>query len=154
MRTIIALILAGALATSSGCATFSSSVVPVVTRILAVVLDAQQVVNSIDQVVDVFFAGAPDSPFRDRYEKVLAKVNTSLNLIVRLSQGTQRLDEERVDAAFADFKVAYQELMALLGEMRLARPVGSTTFLASHGGAAAVNVPPPLALTFSVRAAR
>jgi len=70
----------------------------------------------------------------------------SLNLALRASRGAEELDQQKVDAAFADFKVAYQELLSLVGPLGV-RPAGA---LGAQPYDEHLYVPEPMAMRLRV----
>jgi hypothetical protein len=151
MRRALSLALLLATLSTAGCATLlGPRGETILTKILAVTLDGQQILETIDSVVQIFLNTSSASPkFRADYELVAGKARSALNLVVRLSRAGKELNTEQIDVAFADFKAAYTELTSLLGQAGLTVAGGT---LSARPDTPALHVPPPLALTFSAKA--
>lgn len=152
-------LIAGALAAllTFGCGVVGTTVIPIVARVLAVVLDAQQIVGSIDAAAVAYFDQHPDSPYRKAYVEASADAKNALNVVVRTAQGAQALDARAIDAAFDAFRDAYHSLVAVLNSARIMNADGNRLLLAAPGGPAnydTIKVPEPLALTYRVGNAR
>lgn len=150
-NSLIALTLACSL--TLGCGTFGANVVPVIARVLAVVMDAQQILSVVEKAAEAFFVVMPNEEAKAQYEHHLALAKTALNTIVRIGQGAENLDAERIDKAFDDFKVAYVHLTTLLKTIGVFETPHRLAFRAAKGGgvAAHVDIQDPLALTYRVR---
>lgn len=128
-------------ATLPGC----GAIISALPHVIAAVVDAVQVLDAIEAFVKRYFVENPDPPRELAVGKAIAKARGSLNAALRVAQGTEKLDQQKVDAAFADFKVAYQELLALVGPLGV-KPAG--TLAASPNG---LTVPTPMALKLKVQ---
>lgn len=83
--------------------------------VVSAVVDAITVLNQIEAWANVYFAAHPDKDKQKAVAQAIGKARSALNAANRTCRGTQELNQAQVDAAFADFKVAYQELSALCG---------------------------------------
>jgi hypothetical protein len=138
----VATTLALSLTTLVGCA----AVLPLIPKIVSVITDAVLILDTIDTTVQEVFRQNPDIPDRTRakYTIVMTKAQQALNSAQHTLQGTQDLDQKQYDAAFAEFKQAYTELLALLEKEGLMQ----NNMLGSGEGA--VQIPQPEALTYKV----
>lgn len=141
--TILPVVLTVALiAPAAGCAAFVASL-PV---IIAAILDGAQIIDAIEHFVDAYFVAHPDPIAQAKVSEAVARCRSALNIALRSAQGAQEVDEQKVDAAFNDFKAAY---IALLG---LCKPYG----VQPAGGKLAASpgkleVPEPLILVRGLR---
>ena len=103
------------------------------------------VVDTIARFVDVWLAKHPGRPDEARIRGAIEKTRTALDVALRAAQGAQKLDQAQIDAAFADFRIAYTELLALVAPLG----VQSGDTLAARPDT--ITVPTPLALTLKVR---
>lgn len=137
MRKVIALLLA--LGGVPACAAIGASL----PTIIAVIEDASLVIQTIEAFVNAFFIRRPDFDAEDKIRKAIAKTRSALIVAVRATQGVEKLTQEQVDAAFADFKTAYLELIALVSPLGVS--TGESLRALPNGG---LQVPEPMALTF------
>jgi len=138
------LVLAVCLGTPlAGCA----AVMPLIPQIVSVVTDAMVVLGIIDNAVGEYFRSHPDLDpvVRARYVQAFQKAMTALNAAQHALRGAEDIDQQQYDAAFAEFKAAYQELLALLEKQGMLRQ----QYLSASPGTQ-VYVPTPEALTFRV----
>ncbi len=112
--------------------------------VVAAVVDAGQIIDTIERFVANYFALHPDAAKQADVAKAIDKARTTLNIALRLAQGAQDAAVDRdVDAAFLNFKAAYIELIGLCkpyGVKETSMPRGSLR--ASPGE---LTVPQPLA---------
>jgi hypothetical protein len=116
--------------------------------VIAAVTDAVVILDQIEAFVDAYFARNPDPPKQALAAKAIAKTRASLNTALRTSRGTEELNQERVDQAFAEFRAAYQDLLVVVGPLGV-RPPGALTAAPASGEV--LEVPEPEALHLSVR---
>jgi hypothetical protein len=117
-----------------------AAVVAALPTVSAVVIDAMLVVDTIAQFVDGVFKVKPDPELQAKIGKAIARTKIALDAALRIAQGTDKLTKEQLDGAFADFRVAYADLIALVG------PLGVTTGEGLHARPGGLTVPTPLAL--------
>lgn len=129
-------------ATLPGCAALTASL-PV---IIAAIIDGAQVIDAIEKFVDAYFVSHPDPIAQAKVAGAVAKCRSALNIALRSAQGAKEVDEQKVDAAFNDFKAAYLELLGLCKPYGV-KPAGGK-LLASPGS---LEVPEPLILTRGMR---
>lgn len=142
---IMSTVCAFAIAPTTGCAAVSNAL----PHVVAAVTDGIQVLDAIEHFTRTYFASKPDAAYEARVAKVIARTRSALNAALRTSEGAQKLDQQKIDAAFSDFKIAYQELLALVGPLGVT-PASGGAFSASEDGAK-LAVPEPVALTLRVR---
>lgn len=135
-RPARALMLATTLTVSTAsCA----AVVSYLPTVVAVVQDALIVVDQIKVFVDGVHAVKPDTDLTKVYQAI-ARTKTALDGALRATNGVDHLTKEQADEAFADFRVAYQDLVALVA------PLGVSTGPGLKAGPGTLQVPEPLAL--------
>lgn len=143
MKKIALLIVLVAVAPSfSGCAAIVSNL----PNVIAAVQDGELIVDAIKEFADLYFVQHPDAAKQAEVMKAVAKARVALDAALRLADGAGKLDQAQIDAAFADFRVAYQDLTSLVG------PLGVSVQgqrLARAG--AGLVVPEPLALHLRAR---
>lgn len=125
-----------------GCAAIAS----MLPTVLEAVTDAAQILDAIEKFVAGYFVAHPDPEAQAKANKALAKARGALNVALRATHGVDNLTQEKVDDAFSEFKLAYQELLGIVGPLGV-HPQGDR-MQATPGGLA---VPTPLALGSKVR---
>jgi hypothetical protein len=143
MKLVLALLVALAAAPVSGCAAIVSNL----PAVIAAVTDGMMVVDAIEAFVRRFFAASPNPDLQRKVDVAVSKTRSALSAALRISDGAQKLDQAQVDAAFADFKTAYLELVALVAPLGVQQQ--GDTLRATPGGG--LVVPEPLALRLRVR---
>lgn len=129
--------------TSSGCATIGMAL----PTILMAIQDGSLVLETIDSFVRTYFASKTDDERYIKIEKAIARSREALDAALRITQGADKLDQQKVDEAFADFKIAYNDLVALTAPLGVRTGAGGL-LKASPGG---LNVPEPLALKIRIK---
>lgn len=114
-------------------------------KVVAAVADAAQILDVIDAAAGSFFER--DAAARLVYERAMMKARLALSAAAHAAGGAERLSQEDVDRAFADFRAAYVELLRLVGPLGIAAPASAGSYAA---GGSAVLVPEPLALRLRV----
>lgn len=127
-----------------GCAAVNRAL-PILTDVIVAVQDAQQILEVIDSAADAWFEQHPDPNMKTKYAKAIDKCRTALDVALRTSRGAKELNQQEVDKAFQDFKVAYVELTSLLQGAGI---MGKDNLLKASPHQ--VRVPEPLALTLKV----
>lgn len=125
-----------------GCATIASNL-PIV---IAAVLDAQMILDSLTGFVDAFFRVKPDADLEKKVRDSMARTKSALNVALRLAQGAEKLDQAKIDEAFKEFRLAYADLLVLLAPLGVS--ASGNVLKATPGG---LIVPEPLALTVKAR---
>lgn len=122
----IALVL---LATAPGCA----AVVAALPTIITAVTDATLVLGQIQHFADLFFKDFPDATKQKQVDEAIAKCEDALSAAEHATVGGQDLTQEQIDAAFDNFKTAYQELMVIVGPLGVMQDRNTKTFKARPG---------------------
>lgn len=136
MKPIRVLLLAAALTVPvASCA----GVVTYLPTVVAVVTDALIVIDQIKVFVDGVHAVKPELDLHDVYVAI-ARTKTALDGALRATNGVDKLTKEQADAAFTDFRVTYQDLIALVG------PLGVKVGDHLNASPGSLQVPEPLAL--------
>lgn len=126
-----------------GCA----AVMPLIPQIVSIVTDAMVVMGIIDNAAQEYFRSHPnvDPMVRAKYVQAFQKAMVALNAAQHALRGAEDLDQKQYDAAFAEFKAAYQELLALLEKQGMM----NQQYLSAAPGEQ-VYVPTPEALSYKV----
>ncbi|MES1205011.1 MAG: hypothetical protein ABUS79_03660 [Pseudomonadota bacterium] len=131
-----ALFLLSAALAAPGCATVATYL----PTVIAAVTDGALVLDTIDKFVDRYFESRPNPDLQKKADIAIARTRSALDAALRIAAGTKDLNEAQVDAAFAEFRIAYTDLMALLG------PLGVSSGNALRATPGGLTVPEPLAL--------
>lgn len=109
-------------------------------QVLAIAQDGQLVVSTIESFARTFFVSNPNPDLEKKINTAVARARAALDGAIRAANGTGDLHKGDVDGAFAEFKVAYTDLINLV------HPLGISTagdhLKAVPGG---LVVPSPLA---------
>lgn len=135
-----AALLAAALATATlpGC----GAVAALLPKVVAVATDAIIIIDQIQRFVDRWFAASPDPERQKAVQAALDRSKVALDLALRISQGAEKVRDRQAEAAMAEFRRAYGDLLALVKPLGV-RQVGSDEGLSAPP--AALLVPRPLA---------
>lgn len=147
MRALVVAIIVMALALG-GCSTLAAAL-PILTDVIAKVTDGIQILDQIQAFVDRYFAAHPNEAQQKKVGQAIATTRSALNVALRTSRGAKELSDEQADAAFADFKVAYKELLSLVGGLdgvKVAPPAKPGEAMLLSAGPDTLSVPEPLAL--------
>lgn len=140
-RIALALGLALSLSLSS-CATVSRHLPTVISAIM----DGTMILDSLEHFVTTYFKLRPDEALEKKIDDAMARSRSALNAALRISQGAEKLDQAQIDEAFKDFRMAYTELLVLLGPLGVSAQ--GDTMKATPGG---MVVPQPLALSVKLQ---
>jgi len=99
-----------------GCA----GVLATLPAVVAYVQDAELIVTTIADFEKVYFAQKPNPALQAKIEVGIARVRSAADIVARLASAGQEANMAQIDAAFADLKVAYVDLLQLAG------PIGVT----------------------------
>jgi len=138
-KYIVAIILSMSLLAGCG---FLASAVPWIAKITAVVVDASNVLSTINDVANKYFV-INDTPARtrDEFNTVMVKARLMLQAANSSLRGADNLTQQQFDDAFARFNDAYKELVALC----------ATTGVTQRKGAYGVaKLPEPMSLSYKV----
>jgi hypothetical protein len=124
----------------SGCAAVVSQL-PV---IIAYVQDAEIVLHTIQSVMDAIWATHPDPKNQVLVDGAIAKCLTAADAVNRAAQGGQDVNQGQIDAAFAEFEGAFNDLMSLVGRYGVQAGDVPKAVRTANGG---VIVPRPLLLS-------
>lgn len=103
------------------------AVIAALPQVISAVTDGIMLLDQIERYVESYFAAKPNPELQEKVVKAIGKARNALIAANRTAKGAQKLDQQKVDEAFADFGVAYSELAALLDGvkipgLRVARP--------------------------------
>jgi len=121
------------------------AIVATLPAIIAAVTDGLMVVDAIKEFTDTYFKVQPNTVLQDKVIAALTRAKQALNTALHITQGTEKLTQEQVNAAFADFRQAYADLLVLV------TPLGVTTGDSLRATPGGLYVPEPMALTLSSR---
>jgi hypothetical protein len=124
-----------------------AAIMPLIPEIVSVIDNAFFVMNVIDKAVDEWHQNHPDADprFFSDYRLAYVKTETALDAARKAMQGSTALDQKSYDAAFADFKNAYADLVILLSNQGIAK---DGKLMAS--GSYSIPLPQPKAMTYQV----
>lgn len=129
-----------------GCAALAQ----VLPTVIATVTEAITWLEAIDSVAEEYFNSNPDPATKKAYKKLYARAQTALSAAMRASRAAEKLGQEDIDAAFEEFRKAYQDIVVLLGSLGVVSVgYGSSTLEAAPGDP--MLVPPPEDLIPKVR---
>jgi hypothetical protein len=129
----------GAISLPTSCAT----VAPYLPKVIAAVMDGALVLDTIEKFVDRYFQSRPNPELQKKADQAIARTRSALDAALRLASGARDLNQAKVDEAFSEFRVAYSDLMALLGPLGVSTSSGGSLRATPGGG---LVVPEPMAL--------
>lgn len=146
MTKIRLLLTAVLLCCLSACASWPK-MLPIVTDILAVVVEANQTMQQIQAAAAPLVKMLPAEQ-QTQIAKAEVKANAALRVLTAMAHGGKELQQAEVDKAFADFATAYRELVSLLesSSVLVAAPGGDVKAHA-FAGPGGVVVVDPMAVT-------
>lgn len=139
---LVVALLASPLAAGSGCATIA----PFLPTVIAAVTDGSLVIDTIDKFVDRYFESRPNPDLQKKVDIAVARTRSALDAALRIASGAQDMNQAKVDEAFLEFRLAYQDLLALVGPLGVMAG-GGGKLQARPGG---LLVPEPMAMTLRV----
>lgn len=139
---VLAVSLAGA---STVMVPSCAAVVSSLPLVIAAVTDGMLVLDSLKPFVDAYFKNRPNEDLEKKVATASARARGALNAALRIAQATDKLNQAKVDEAFADFRVAYSDLLVLLGPLGVQQQ--GDRLRATPGG---MIVPEPLALKLKI----
>lgn len=142
-----ALALALALLALPSCGGALAAALPIVEAVIIAVQDAEQMLDRIEDVAGSYCAQDNPHPACPRYEKAMRVARGSLNVPLRAAHGGQKLDQQKVDEAFAEFRTAYVELQGVMQELGL---MGADGAMKAVPGVPQLDVKTPMAMTLQV----
>lgn len=131
-----AVVLALLLGIGAGSCAAVMSALPLV---VAAVQDSTLILDAIER----FVHAQPGK--HDEVDAKIAKARAALMMALRTAQGIDKLDQVQVDAAFADFKIAYLELIVV------SRPLGVHSGEKLSLAPGGLVVPEPVALSLKIK---
>jgi hypothetical protein len=145
LRALLVVLVLG-LTFTSGCATVASSL----PAVIAAVTDGVMVLDSIADFASRYFdnKSATDPKMAAKVEAAINRARAALNFALRACQGAEKLSQEQVDEAFAEFRRAYADLLALIEPLGVRAAAPGAGLRATAVGLA---VPEPLALAIRVK---
>jgi hypothetical protein len=126
-----------------------ATILPMLPKLVAVVTDAMATLTIIDGAVDQWIDQHPnvDPKLRAKYEAAYARCVAALNAANHALAGAEKLDQQDIDAAFAEFRAAYLAMRDLL-VMEGVAVAGPQDELSVGVATGAIVLPVPEALTY------
>lgn len=134
------IILTVALLLVPGC----SSVLKALPTVIQYVQDAQMILDTIDRQAKPLLERFANEEIRMEYDRAMVTAQQTLQVALRSSKGTEELSKEQIDEAFANFREAYKNLLAVL---RRAGVMSADGTMKTMPGVEPLTVPEPLAVT-------
>lgn len=122
--------------------TSCAAVLKALPTIIQYVQDAQIVLDMIDRQAAPILKLADEQVQKD-YARAMGVAQTSLQVALRSTKGTEELSKEQVDASFENFREAYKDLLSVLQSAGLMSADG---MMKAAPGMEQVTVPEPLAI--------
>ena len=113
-------------------------------KVLAYIQDAELALDIIETAEKTAFAVKPNPALQAKVEAGINDARTALDAGLKICTGATDLTQAQIDQAFANFKTAYTDILALLGPMGIHRGAPSGNASAGHGE---VFVPDPILLS-------
>lgn len=145
-ETVVALSLVVVVGTAvplGGCA----AIVSALPAVISAVTDASLVLSTIESFVNAYFASHADAEKQKSVALAITRARTSLDGALRIAHGAEKLDQAKVDEAFAEFKIAYTELIGMVDSIGI-KSGPQNRMMAGPG---TLTVPQPLALSLKVK---
>jgi len=138
-------VVVGAVVPSQGCA----AIVSALPAVISAVTDASLVLSTIESFVNTYFAQPAhvDLEKQKAVNLAITRARTSLDAALRIAHGAEKLDQAKVDEAFAEFKIAYTELIGMVDSIG----IKSGPEKRMMAGPNTLTVPEPLALSLKVK---
>ncbi len=130
----------------TGCPSLMSTLVDVIAK----VQDGVAILDQIQAFVRRWFAAHPDPARQAIIEQAIGRSRTALHAALRAAHGAQEVDQGNADAALADFRAAYSDLLSLLHASGLMSAPGTL----GVAGGEQLRLPEPLALVRADRQVR
>lgn len=122
-------------------ATSCAAVISALPTVIAYAQDAAFILDQVAKFVDAYFVVHPNAALQKQASVAEARARSALDLALRTATGAQDLDQAKADAAFADFRLAWQDYIVLVGPMGV--KAGAPRLAATPAGG--LLVPDPLA---------
>ena len=145
MKRLFALVLVALLTTGCGAV---GAAIGMLATVTAVIAEAGHVLNTVDALTHRYLAQHPDPVLAQQYAAAYAKTELALGAALRIAKGAEKLDQQKVDEALAEFRVAYQQLLALLGPYGIVASSQDGTYGVTPNGTP--MVPHPMAMQLRV----
>lgn len=121
-----------------GCSSFMSSL----PTVIAYAQSGMLVLDTIKSFADKYFRSHVNTELEAKVENAISKAELALNAALTTAEGAKNLDQSQIDAAFEDFRMAYMDLMAIVGPIGV-NAKGAKMTKEADG---TLTVPLPLAL--------
>lgn len=124
-----------------GCA----GVVTALPAIIATLVDAGQIIDTIDTFVRQWFLAHPDASAQAKVSEALVRARGALNVLLRAANGAKDVNDAKVDAAFNEFKIAYIALLELTKPYGVQVAPSTDARMQASSSGDRLTVPQPLA---------
>lgn len=121
-----------------------AAVLKALPTIIQYVADAQIILDMIDRQATPLIQQLADEQVQKDYARAMGVAQTSLQIALRSTKGTDELSKEQVDKAFENFREAYKDLLSVLQRAGLMNSDGT---MKATPGMTPVTVPEPLAIS-------
>lgn len=138
MRQVVAGVLIATMA--MGCAAIAS-ITPILQTVIARGQDAIIILNILQSAIGAFFAVSPNPSLQGKVDVAFQTAALALDAAIRATSGTVDLTAEQADAAFEEFRKAYDDLVQLLATIRIVTPTASTALQVRKGDGTYALVP-------------
>ena len=127
---------------TTGCAAIAK-ILPIVTDIIAEILDAQRKVDQVDAAAKAWFAKFPNEKMEGDWSTAVERTRASLDIAIKAAHGAEELGEADPVAAFAMFNDAWAKMIELALNIGIVSP-GNEYGAGPNQG---IVVEPPLCLS-------
>jgi hypothetical protein len=136
-QSLLVLALAASMAAATNVSCSALVHVPKVIQAIDVTV---QVIDAIDKFAADLFAVQPDAELQKTVKQAIARARIGLQAGKDTLQGVENVSQAKYLEAFAEFRAAYEQVLALLGPLGLQTKGGEMRARAAPGGG--LMVPP------------
>lgn len=144
-QSLLVLALAASMAAATN---VSCSALVHVPKIIQAVDVTIQVIDAIDDFADNLFEVQPNPELQKTVKQAVARAKIGLQAGKDALQGVEKVSQAQYLEAFAEFRAAYEQVLALLGPLGLQVQGGELRARAAPGGG--LTVPPATELPLKV----
>lgn len=129
-RQLLSALPVATLAVVPGCEALGG-LLPIIGGVISTVHEAAEVLDKIDMVTKVWFAGSPDPENEKKLAAVMGVARSLLNATLKTAEGAEHASKDEVDAAFDKFKEAYAEVLTVLTAIGFGLRVGGQQMMSA-----------------------
>ena len=126
----------------SGCA----AVVSTLPAVIAYATDGMLIISTIESFANQWFQVRPNQDVQKKVGLAISRAKMALDAAVRLASGAEKINQAQIDAAFNEFKLAYLDIVGLMGPLGAMQVGGSELKMKAGPRGDMLIVPEPLAL--------